>query len=278
MKIATPPPPGTTGHEMVGIVEATNGTHPEVNVGDLTLTIAPAHCAMAEYYAAPFKNVLPVPPNVPTEHLLQAQQLGTVIYACQQLPSVIGKNVVIIGQGSAGLWFNVMVKRLGARNVVSIDQLDHRLALSKQYGATHIINNAREDPVTAVQNIFNDQLADVVIEAVGVADTINLAIDLANDYGFLLQFGVPHDSQIVYNFRKLFRKNLNLKAVVMASREPNHTSTRIALDMIASGEVEVSPILTHRFPFEQVFDAYELQRTRTDGAVKIIIDMPEKTA
>ena len=48
---------GTTGHEMVGIVEAMNGTHPEIKVGDLTLTIAPGHRAMAEYYAAPFKNV-----------------------------------------------------------------------------------------------------------------------------------------------------------------------------------------------------------------------------
>jgi threonine dehydrogenase-like Zn-dependent dehydrogenase len=148
--------------------------------------------------------------------------------------------------------------------------------LSKHYGATHTINNASEDAAVAVQGIFGGELADVVIEAVGVAETINLAIDLAKDYAFFLQFGVPHDRHIKINIRDLFSKCLHLKAIVMASREPNHTSTRMALDMIASGEVDVSPIVTHRFPFERVLDAYELQRTRVDGAIKIIVEMPEK--
>ena len=79
-----------------------------------------------------------------------------------------------------------------------------------------------------------------------------------------------------FNIREMFNKCITLKAIVMASREPNHTSTRIALNMIASGEVDAAPLLTHRFPFDQVEDAYELQRSRQDGAVKIIIDMPEK--
>ena len=271
-----PAPPGTTGHEMVGIVEAVNGTHPEVKVGDLTLTIVPEHRAMAEYYVSPFKHVLPVPAGVSPEHLLQAQQLGTVIYACQQLPSLIGKNVVVIGQGSAGLWFNTMLKRLGAQNIISVDKLGHRLDLSKQFGATHTINNDKEEPIAAVKNILDGELADVVIEAVGEPETINLAIDLATEYAFMLQFGVPHQRQMQFNIREMFNKCITLKAIVIASREPNHTSTRIALNMIASGEVDAAPLLTHRFPFDQVEDAYELQRSRQDGAVKIIIDMPEK--
>jgi threonine dehydrogenase-like Zn-dependent dehydrogenase len=52
-------------------------------------------------------------------------------------------------------------------------------------------------------------------------------------------------------------------------------STRLALDLIANGELEVGPILTHRFPFESVMEAYSLQRSGADGAVKILIEMPE---
>jgi threonine dehydrogenase-like Zn-dependent dehydrogenase len=52
-------------------------------------------------------------------------------------------------------------------------------------------------------------------------------------------------------------------------------STRVALDIIGRGEIDVAPILTHRFPFRDVLDAYQLQRTRGDGAVKIVVDLEE---
>lgn len=270
---AYPLPVGTSGHEVVGRVEALNGSHPEVARGDLVLAISPPQVAMAELFVASLENVLPVPPGVKPEELVQAQQLGTVIYACRQLPNLIGQSVVIIGQGSAGLWFNVMTRRLGARHVIALDRLPHRLALSRQYGATAVVNNAVEDPVARVQELLDGRLADVVIEAAGESAAINLAIDLARDYGFILQFGVPHESCFRYNFGRLFLKNLHAKACVAASREPDHVSTRQALELIASGEVDVHPVITHRFPFDRVLEAYELQRSRRDGAVKIIIDM-----
>ena len=269
-----PLPPGVSGHELVGVVEQINGNHDEVQVGDLTLTIVPALDGMAEYFVAPFKDVLPVPDGVAPEHLAQAQQLGTVIYACNALPNLQGQNVAVVGQGSAGLWFNFMLKRLGARTIVALDLLDHRLALSKQFGATYTINNSKEDAATALKNVLGGELPDVVIEAVGEDDTINLCIELCKQDGFMLQFGVPHSKTFAVDYYEMFRKCLTLKSVVGAASEPNHQATRTALKMIARGDVDVAPILTHRFPFEQVIEAYELQRVRTDGAVKILIDMP----
>ncbi len=271
-----PLPPGSSGHEMIGVIEAMDAPDSSLKVGDNTLTIAPEQTAMAEYYLAPIENVLPLPDDTPFDHLVQAQQIGTVIYACKQLPNLIGKDVVIIGQGSAGLWFNFMAKRLGARRIIAVDLQAHRLAVSSFYGATHTIHNAIDDPTEALQTITGGKLADVVIEAAGEVSSINLAIKLAQDYGFLLQFGVPHEETFAVEYSDLFRKCLNLKACVFASREPGHTSTLMALDMIASGELDVAPILTHRFPFEQVLEAYELQATRNEGNIKILIDMPEK--
>ncbi|MGB0383880.1 MAG: zinc-dependent alcohol dehydrogenase [Ardenticatenaceae bacterium] len=274
-----PLPPGTSGHEMVGVVEAISdeANEAEVAVGDLTLTIAPEQAAMAEYYLAPLHNVLPVPAGVPLEHLVQAQQLGTVIYACKELPNLIGKDVVVIGQGSAGMWHNFMSKRLGAERVIGVDLQAHRLLVSPRYGATHTIHNASVDPVQALKAITGGKLADVVIEAAGTQSSINLAIKLVREYGFMLQFGVPHQPTFPLDYGMMFRKCITLKTIVYASREPRHTSTRMALQMIANGEIDVAPILTHRFPFERVLEAYELQHTRDEGAIKIIIEMPEKS-
>ena len=48
----------------------------------------------------------------------------------------------------------------------------------------------------------------------------------------------------------------------------------MALDLIATGEIDVAPMVTHRFGFADVVDAYELARTRDDGVIKIVIEMP----
>jgi threonine dehydrogenase-like Zn-dependent dehydrogenase len=139
---AYPFPPGTTGHEMVGVIEAIDVPGSTLRPGDMTLTLAPTHQAMAEYFLAPIDHVIPLPTHMPIEQLLQAQQLGTVIFASQRLPDVAGKTVAVIGQGSAGLFFNFHLRRLGAKRVIALDIDTFRLKLSKQYGATHTIHNA----------------------------------------------------------------------------------------------------------------------------------------
>ena len=102
---AYPFPPGTTGHEVIAeIVELGDGLEGHA-VGDFVLAIAPDHRAMAEQYLTPKENLLKLPAGKTREELLMAQQLGTVLYACKQLPSVIGETVAVIRQGTAGLWF-----------------------------------------------------------------------------------------------------------------------------------------------------------------------------
>ncbi len=269
-----PFPPGTTGHEVVARVEEVDSDDVPFKAGDLTLTLAPKHGAMAEYYLAPIEHVLPLPAGSPPEHLLMAQQLGTVIYACKQLPNLIGKTVAVIGQGSAGLWFDFMLRRLGAERIVAIDLQAHRLAHSRRYGATHTVHNGPEDPVERLLDVNGGNLADVVIEAAGWESAVNLAIALAAEYGFLLQFGMPLGQQFTIDYYRMFKKCLTNKSIVHASREAGQGSTRYALELIASGAIDVAPILTHRFPFERVCEAYELQRTAGDGSVKIVVEMP----
>ena len=266
--------PGATGHEMIGIVEAVANPNAPIKVGDVALTLAPDHYAMAEYYSAPYEHVLVLPKNRTPEEFLQAQQLGTVIYACKALPNLLGKNVVVIGQGSAGLWFNFMTRRLGANRVIAIDLEPNRLELSRQYGATHTILGPTTEPAEIIREITGGSIADVVIEAAGEDETVNLGIDLLRDYGFLLCFGVPRSETLIFRYSNFFMKCLTAKAIVHASREQDQRSTKIALSYIENGIVDVKPILTHRFPFNRVSEAYNLAHTREDGAVKIIVDMP----
>jgi threonine dehydrogenase-like Zn-dependent dehydrogenase len=271
---AYPFPPGTTGHEMVGVVAALDVPGSSLRVGDRVLALAPGHRAMAEYYLAPVEHVIPLPAGPPLEILLQAQQLGTVLFACQRLPNIIGKTVAIIGQGSAGLYFDFQLRRMGARRVIALDLDQPRLERSKVFGATHTIHNADHDPVPDVQEITGGEFADMVVEAAGEVRSINLAIDLVRVGGDILYFGYPRAQTFAYNFDQLFHKCCRATTCVGASVEAKQTSTCIALDLITSGAVDVKALITHRLPFALVRDAYELHRSRSDGALKIIIEMP----
>ena len=142
-------------------------------VGDFVLAIAPDHRAMAERYLTPKENLLKLPAGKSREELLMAQQLGTVLYACKQLPSVIGKTVAVVGQGTAGLWFNFVVQRLGASKIIALDPKPNRLLLAHQYGASGTINIREEDPIEKVFAINDGKLADIVVEAAGKENSIN---------------------------------------------------------------------------------------------------------
>jgi L-iditol 2-dehydrogenase len=276
---AYPFPPGTTGHEMVGVIEAIDSPGSPLQVGDSVLTLAPNHQAMAEYFLAPVEHVIPLPSreraDISVEHLLQAQQLGTVLFACQLLPNLTGKTVAVIGQGSAGLFFNFQLKQMGATRVIALDREPFRLERSLAFGATHTIHNASIDPCEAIRQINGSELADVVVEAAGDVSAINLAIDLVRKGGDILYFGYPRGQTIPFNFDVLFHKCCRAQTIVGATVEPNQASTRKAVDLIATRQIDVSQLITHRIPFADVVDAYELHRTRGDGCLKIVIEMPE---
>jgi len=271
---AYPFPPGTTGHEMVGKITAVGDVNGPCRIGDRVLALAPGHRAMCETYLAPLEHVVPLPDGLSIELLLQGQQLGTVLYASQRLPNVIGKNVAVIGQGSAGLWFAFQLRRMGAQQVIALDLESFRLEHSIPFGATHTINNSLVDPIRTLEEICGGELPDVVVEAAGEVESINLAIDVVKPFGEILFFGYPRAQVLSLEFDRFFHKCCRATTIVGAAREANQKSTRIAVDLIASGAADAERLITHRMPFEQTIEAYELHRTRGDGAVKIVIEMP----
>ncbi len=264
---------GETGHEMVGVVEAIDPQNGAVKAGDRVLCLAPDHRAMAEYYLAPIDRLLPLDPATPLEHSVQAQQFGTVLYAARTLPDLRGKTVAVIGQGSAGLWFNFALQQRGATKIIALDLKAYRLRYSQDFGATHTIHNAEGSAAEALREINGGQLPDVVVEAAGEPESINLAVEIADFGGFVLFFGVPRLERMEFPIFEAFWKTLTMRSMVGTITDPGHATTRQALEYINTGTVNVARMITHTFAFEDVFEAYELHRIQDEGAVKIVIDM-----
>ncbi len=265
---------GRGGHEVIAQVEALAGSPPGVGVGDSVMALVPGDAGMSERFVTATDNLLALPADCPREHLLMAQQLGTVIFACRRLPNVVGMDTVVIGQGSAGLFFDAMLRRLGAERVVALDVIEQRVAAGLKLGATHALNIHGVDPISAVADITGGRMADLVIEAVGEPETINLMPHLVRKGGHLMSFGVPRGPHVFpFDYFSLFRKTCHFTSSDGTIEEPGRRSTRMALDLIAKGEIDVTPMLTHRLSFARVKEAYELARSREDGVIKIVIDM-----
>jgi threonine dehydrogenase-like Zn-dependent dehydrogenase len=266
--------PGTIGHslhEMYGTVVATNGKR--YRPGDRVLAVPVNQRGLYQRFIVSEERAIPVDPRLyGQQRAVLAQPLGTVIFALKKLPQVLDKDVVIVGQGPIGQMFSMLLRNMGAREIIVIDRLESRLALSPRMGATAVINNSKEDPVAAVQRITGWAMADIVVEAVGHADQVlNLCVDLCKQAGRILYFGVPPETVDGIRWRELWAKNI----AISTSVNPDFTRDfPLAMRWIAEDRVDVSPLITHSYPLRQIQTAFETFRDRKDGAQKVLVEFP----
>jgi threonine dehydrogenase-like Zn-dependent dehydrogenase len=265
-----PQPIGYSLHEMVGTVVATSGQR--YRPGDRVLAVPVRQHGLFERYVVSEDRAIPLDTRRPPEQALLAQPLGTVIFALKKLPSLLDKDVAIVGQGPIGQMFNACVRNLGAREIIGIDKIASRLAMSEKMGATAAVDSSREDPVEAVRKITGGTLPEIVIEAVGHEDqALDVCIDLCAKYGRILSFGVPPETIDALRWKDLFYKNIT----VHTSVDPDFTRDfPLAMRWIGEGRMDLAALVTHRFPLKEIQTAFDTFRDRKDGAQKVLVEFP----
>ncbi|MEM9562892.1 MAG: zinc-binding dehydrogenase [Actinomycetota bacterium] len=266
--------PGYPGHE--GIGEVIESHHPDFKPGDRVLCapdMSVAQC-FAEIQALPARHCHKLPDtDVSAAELLMAQQLGTVIFALRQDPvDVTGKNVVVLGSGSAGQFHTYMMKRMGAEKVITIDPVATRLEVATAMGADVVIDASVVDVEEAVAAETDGRGADYLIEAVGRRDALLQTTELAGVGASMLWFGLPDSNEPVpIDFNHFFRKKLRASSTYGAQNEGDQSSFKTALGMIARGEIDVAQVVSHTLPIERIEEAMVMAHERTDGARKVSI-------
>lgn len=260
-----PMEPGRPGHEVVGTVEESDV--PELRPGDRVLDIA-YDGAFREFQLRDAERLIKLPEERPLEELLLSQPLGVVLHAVHKWPNILGGSAAVIGQGTIGLFFTMMLKAQGAGTIISMDLEDGRLAFSKKLGATYTVNTAKDDPVAAAMNLTGGQGVDMVVEAVGQELTYNLCTPLVRKGGYITFYGLAKKNPMLIDVLGLQRKEPIAIFSIQADRDRDFC---LARDLIASGRVDVKPFLTHRLPLDQVQRAFELAESREEGCIKIIV-------
>jgi L-iditol 2-dehydrogenase len=268
-----PSGPGWPGHEGVGRVVA--GSNGECGPGDPVLMVPGAveNGTYAEYMVCSPLELVPLPAGMPLQQALMAQQLGTALFGLKRFWSGPPEDTaVIIGAGSAGLYFLQLVKALGFRRTVIADLAPDRLEAARRLGAEVIVDARRDDVVDVVAELTEGAGADFAIEAAGRQATRAQAIELVRKFGRVACFG--HAEKVgeqAFPFETAWRNCLEVRFAVGAMFEPGLVSFRDALRQIEAGEVRVDYLEGREFALADLPQAMAAARDRE--AIKIHVSI-----
>jgi len=133
-------------------------------------------------------------------------------------------------------------------------------------GATAVCEPAAVEE--CLQQLTGSPKADLVVEAVGEEQALLRCGELVRRGGTILAFGVPHAWEYRVPFFRWFTNEVRLVCSVGPDVQSDFP---IAVDLITQGRIDVSPLVTHRFPLERAQEAFDLFVDRRDGVIKPLI-------
>ncbi len=155
----------------------------------------------------------------------------------------------------------------GITNITVIEPLEYRLQKANEIGAAILINSKSEDVEKKVIQ-HEPLLLDVVFEASGDQVAVNNAISILKPGGKLMLVGIPADAKYTFNMDLMRRKELT----VINVRRQNHCVEE-AIELVASGKIDVEKMVTHHFNLEETPKAFDLVEKYKDGVIKAMINV-----
>jgi L-iditol 2-dehydrogenase len=286
--------PFTIGHEGAGEVVETGPEVKRVKKGDL-IAIEPAmpcwkcdQClegrhhtcrnlkflgcpgqasgCLMEYLVLPEESCFPLNGKLTADHGSISEPLAIGVYAVKKSGGVKNLKIGILGYGPIGMSVMLAAKAAGADSFFVTEKIEPRLSIAKKEGAVYTGNPLTEDVVKSIYKMENLGM-DVVFECCGQQDAFDQAIQILKPGGRLIGIGIPEFERWSMNVETTRRREISIQFI---RRQVDCVEN--ALEMMENGEINVSNMVTHRFPFHQTKDAFDLVTGYKDGVMKAMID------
>jgi alcohol dehydrogenase len=231
--------------------------------------------SQAEYLLVPDAraNLARIPDDLTDEQvLLLADIASTGISGAESGEVRPGDSVVVFAQGPIGLCATAGARLMGAALVIGVESDPARKAMSRRMGADVVLDPTTDDVIAEVKRL-TDGGADVAIEALGTQETFENALRCLRPAGTLSSLGVysgklavPYDA---------FAAGLGDYRIVTTLCPGGKERMRRLMALVRSGRLDLTPLITHRFPLSRIAEAYELFAGRRDGVLKVAISPEE---
>lgn len=225
----------------------------------------------AEFVRIPHADtsLYPIPKGADEEALVMLSDILPTGFECGVLNGKVqpGGVVAIVGAGPIGLAALLTAQFYSPAEIIMIDLDDNRLEVAKRFGATAAINSTDGKAVDAVMKLTEKRGVDTAIEAVGIPATFEICEKIVAPGGHIANIGV-HGKKVDLHLESLWDRNITI-----TTRLVDTVSTPMLLKIFMSHKIDPKLLITHRFKFDKILDAYETFGHAADTrALKVIIE------
>jgi len=221
--------------------------------------------AFAEYIALPMTNIWRHHPGVDQEVAAIFDPFGNAVHTALSFP-VLGEDVLITGAGPIGIMAIPVVRHAGARHIVITDMNPYRLDLARKMGATLAVNPAETSLAEVQKQLGMMEGFDVGLEMSGNPLALKDMIANMSHGGKIAILGIP-SKEMPMDWRQVIFNMITIKGIY--GREMYDTWYKMSV-MIESG-LDISPVITHRFAFEDFQQGFDAMISGQTG--KVVLDL-----
>ena len=293
------------GHEPVGVIEELGAGVTGYSIGDRVLVGAITPCgqcnaclaghlsqcgqgegyraiggwrlgntmqgSQAQYVRIPNAqaNLARIPAELKDEQVVLLSDIASTGISGAESGGVrIGDSVVVFAQGPIGLCATIGARLMGASLVIGVDGDETRLRFARKMGADVAIDYRQKDVIAEVKRLTGGG-ADVAIEALGTQQTFESALRCLRPGGTLSSLGV-YSGKLEMPY-EAFAAGLGDHRVVTTLCPGGKERMRRLMELVRTGRIDLTPLLTHSFALEDIGEAYSLFGERREGVIKVAI-------
>ena len=222
--------------------------------------------AMCEDLIMHEKQLYHLPDEVSYDYGTFLDPLGNAIHLINRGGVKLGDKVVIIGVGTIGLLAVQTAKLAGAVKVIAVDLSDYKLGIAAEVGAACCLRSDDPDFLEKIKQETDGIGPDVVVEAVGISATYNLALQMCRKRGTVVALGFTRP-ELELAIQQIVYKELHVFGSTGYADECGTT-----LEYLRSNMVDIEKVITHRLPLEKVKEGFDLLCRQDSRAIKVILN------
>lgn len=258
---------GSPGHEGWGRVDAVGEGIDDLEVGDRVAMISGR--AYSEYDVADRECVVRLPQELDDEPF-PAEPLGCAMNIFERSQIRAGDRVAIVGAGFLGLLITQLAYAAGA-HVMVLSRRGYALQLAAAMGAEQTVSTERSDARAHALSLTDQRGCNVVIEAVGLQASLDLASALTGEHGRLVIAGYHQDGLRQVNMQEWNWRGIDVINAHERAMPRYVHGMRNAIDAVLEGRLDPFPLLTHSVDLGSLDRGFELTSKRPDGFVKALM-------